>query len=188
MHLTKPFILGNYLFTDLVSANPPIIQHRTIYLADKEFYHFRMFKNVDPRSQDIQDQVVALKREAETLQRINLRSVPRFHDFGMVKDYPFLVTEYVWGKSLLQILRELKIHQKMLSPDYACFIARELCHCLGRAHAITSADHPDGITHLHLNPRNVIISYTGTVNVVQFGRPAPAAKVQIGRASCRERG
>jgi len=173
MSFVQPFTIGEYLFVEVLSTTPPYIVHRTVHLAGPTFKHFKTFKNVNPDSRDSRSHSGDLKHEADVLRALDISSVPKFCDFGEVKGHSYLVMEFIWGKSLLHILRELKAHHKMLSPDFASHIAGEVCRCLGQAHALRSARFPEGIAHFNLSPRNIIISYTGEVHLVDFGHRSP---------------
>ncbi|MBU1508862.1 serine/threonine protein kinase [Myxococcota bacterium] len=173
MSFIQPFTIGEYLFVEVLSTTPPYIVHRTVHLAGQKFNFFKTFKNVNPDSRNSLSHSGDLRHEADVLRLLELPSVPKFCDFGEVKGHSYLVMEYIWGKSLLHILRELKAHRKMLSPDFASHIAGEVCRCIGQAHALRSATVPEGIAHYNLSPRNIIISYSGEVHLVDFGHRSP---------------
>jgi len=179
MSFIQPFILGDHLFVELLSTTPPTIIHRTIHLAEDRFSFFRVFKNVNPElGAEARRHSRDLELEAEALEAVDHPRVPELCDFGQVGGHSFLVYRYVWGKSLLHLLRALKAHRKMLSEDYAIHIAHELLRTVNALHAVRAERFPDGLVHANLNPRDVIISYSGEVHLVNLGRRPPTLQGQ----------
>ncbi len=173
MSFVQPFSLGDYLFVELLSTTPPYVIHRTIHVGAREFTGFRTFKNVNPQTPDAAAHSRHLQAEAAVLRSLELPAVPRIRECGEVHGHAYLITDYVWGKSLLHILRELRTHRKMLPPDFAVHIVSEVLRGLQAAHEVHTPTHPDGVTHLNLSPRNIIVSFTGTVHLVDFGHRPP---------------
>jgi len=173
MTYIQPFTVDRYLFVQVLSTTAPFVIHRVLDTSEPEFTYFRSFKNLNPDYADNRTFAADLKAEAEVLRALQTPHVPNFCEYGSAHGHEFLTYKYIWGKSLLQILRELKKHQKMLSDVYACHIANEVCQCLAHAHSLRTREFPEGIVHHNLNPRNIIISYSGRVHVVNFGHKGP---------------
>lgn len=178
MPYIQPFIVGDYLFVELLSSTVPFYVHRVVDLSESEFSYFKSFKTVNPEARNHPVFSTDLAREAAALRALRHPAVPQFFDYGVVESKPYLIYRYIWGKSLLQILRELRHHKKRLAQPYAVFIAHELTRILSCAHAVRKKDFPQGITHANMSPRNIIVSYTGKVNLVAFGHPSPVVTVE----------
>src|SRR4030095_16533912 len=69
----------------------------------------------------------------------------------------FIVMEFVPGKTLAEVLDETG-----LSVDQAFEYARKIASALAAAHAA-------GIVHRDIKPRNIIVSESGEVKVLDFG-------------------
>jgi len=134
MNHIQPFIVGDYLFVELLSSTRPFFVHRVIDLSEREFSYFKAFKNVNPEYVTNPVFSTDLAHEAATLRALHSPAVPQFYDYGVVNGQAYLIYRYVWGKSLLQILRELKRHSKMLSDAYAIHFATEVARILAKAH------------------------------------------------------
>ncbi len=173
MGYVEPFLVGNQLFVEQLSSTPPFFIHRTIDLGEENFTWFKSFKNLSSAHLDNRMFTVDLEHEAETLQALSTPAVPQVYSHGVMKGRPYLTYRYIWGRTLLQILRELKKRKKMLSAPYATFIAHEVCRTLAQAHEHRSSGFPDGIVHRNLSPRHIIISFSGKVHVVGFGHKGP---------------
>jgi serine/threonine protein kinase len=98
------------------------------------------------------------EREARAAMGLESPHVVRILDHGQDGDQHFLVTEYVEGKTLAQLLQE----RGRLSADEALSITTQVAEALQAAHRA-------GVTHGDIKPGNVIIAEDGTAKVSDFG-------------------
>lgn len=95
--------------------------------------------------------------------------VPMF-DFGRVGDELFLVMEYVEGADLAAALAGATERAHPLESLLAAFIANEACQALDYAHRARDEEGAlREIVHRDVTPRNVLLTYTGEVKLVDFG-------------------
>ena len=96
-------------------------------------------------------------REARAVSVLNHPNIAMVHDYGETNDdQPFIVMEFVKGKSLSDLLDE------GLTLKRSVEIVSSIAEALGEAH-----DH--GIVHRDIKPTNVLINERGYVKVVDFG-------------------
>ncbi len=96
-------------------------------------------------------------REARAVSKLNHPNIAMVHDYGETEhDQPFIVMEYVKGKSLSDLL------EQGLTLRRSVEIVSAIADALGEAH-----DH--GIVHRDIKPSNVLVSERGHVKVVDFG-------------------
>ncbi len=174
MAFIQPFVLGHYLFVEQLSDTPPFFIHRTIDLREPEFQFFKSFKIMNPDCARDPRFHVDLGREALTLRHLAAFGAPQLCEHATLQGRETLVYRFVWGRSLLQILRALQQHRKMLSDAYAVWITAEAARTLAGAHTLSTPEFPAGIWHRNLSPRNVLVSFSGRVQIVGFGHEGPA--------------
>ena len=93
--------------------------------------------------------------------------VPRVYEQGDEPPYYFIAMEYVEGENLSDL-----IARGAVQPAEAIRIASELCRFLDAAHGFkTSIDGREvwALVHGDLKPRNVRLSETGAIKVLDFG-------------------
>lgn len=96
-------------------------------------------------------------REARAVSALNHPNIAMVHDYGETAEgQPFIVMEFVKGKSLSDLLDE------GLTLKRSVEIVSSIAEALGEAH-----DH--GIVHRDIKPSNVLISERGPVKVLDFG-------------------
>lgn len=111
-----------------------------------------------------ENQILRFKREAEVLAKITHPNVVMITDFGVLpsSNLPYIVMEYLEGRSLRQILKEVGT----LSETEAIDIAKQIAAGLHEAHT-------RGIIHRDLKPENIMVQRFAdgaiSVRVLDFG-------------------
>lgn len=94
-------------------------------------------------------------------------NILRLADFGQVDGEYFLVTEYVDGPSLRELMDRAEARDQKLPVAVCAQIIAEACHGLAMAHGFGSAAEGtrSGILHTQLRPDTLIVSRQGEVKV-----------------------
>ncbi len=97
-------------------------------------------------------------REARAVSALNHPNIAMVHDYGetTTDNQPFIVMEYVKGKSLSDLLDE------GLTLRRSVEIVSSIAEALGEAHQ-------QGIVHRDIKPSNVLVNERGNVKVLDFG-------------------
>jgi len=106
------------------------------------------------------------EEEARLAARVQHPNVVAVYTFGRTGDQLYLVTEFVEGCSLRELLR-----QGPLPLPIALYIANEVTRGL-------KAAHDKGVLHRDLKPSNILISLEGQVKLTDFGMA-----IQLARSS-----
>ncbi|HEY9788034.1 MAG TPA: serine/threonine-protein kinase [Candidatus Obscuribacterales bacterium] len=97
-------------------------------------------------------------REAKTISHLNHPNIVKLFHFGKIDDeLPYIVTEFLNGKTLAQKIRE----EKYLKLDEALPIIQQVISAVAEAHRAQ-------IIHRDLKPENIVLEETG-VRVLDFG-------------------
>ena len=108
------------------------------------------------RTQD--DDSALLMNEARTVSKLRHPNIVPIFEAGQERGDPYLVFEYVPGRSLEQVLRE----EGRLSPPRAAQYMVKVLDALAHAHS-------EGIIHRDLKPSNILIDAAGMPRVMDFG-------------------
>jgi serine/threonine protein kinase len=96
-------------------------------------------------------------REARAVSALSHPNIAMVHDYGETSTgQPFIVMEYVKGKSLSDLLDE------GLTLNRSVEIVSAIAEALGEAHQ-------QGIVHRDIKPSNVLVNERGQVKVLDFG-------------------
>jgi beta-lactam-binding protein with PASTA domain/predicted Ser/Thr protein kinase len=120
------------------------------------------------------------RREAQAAARLNHPGIVSVYDSGTDGDTPYIVMQYIEGKTLADFLGS----GKTLPPMQAATIGQEIAEALAAAHA-------QGVIHRDIKPANVMITREGKVRVMDFGiarlisgpETAPQTSAVLGTAS-----
>lgn len=96
-------------------------------------------------------------REARALAGLKHERILTVHDFGQRDGLYYLVTEFVEGMNLRQLM-----NMGGLTPHEALRITPQICEALQYAH-----DH--GVVHRDVKPENLLIDLAGEVRIADFG-------------------
>lgn len=104
------------------------------------------------------DFIVRFEREAKAAANLQHENIVNIIDFGRDEEVYFIAMEYVEGKSLKEILNQIKF----VPQEVALSIAIEISKGLDYAHQ-------KGIVHRDVKPANILIGNDGTVKIADFG-------------------
>jgi len=95
--------------------------------------------------------------EAEIIQKLNHKNIPKVYDFGREDDICYIVLEYIDGHNLRELIRT---HHNLLK-DYIDIILN-ICETLEYIHK-------RGIIHQDIKSRNMLLTKDMDIKIVDFG-------------------
>lgn len=126
-------------------------------------------------SQEFIDTLIDEAKIAVTLSHGNIAQV---HDLGKVGEDYFMVMEFVEGKTLSKIMKMTRRKDELIPIPYACYFIAETLNGLNYMHRRTDEHgHALSIVHRDISPQNIMVSYSGTVKIIDFG--IAKAKIKV---------
>lgn len=106
-------------------------------------------------------------RLAANLQHPNIAQV---YDFGRSEQGHYLTMEYVDGESLSNVIRAAAQKKRGFSLGNSLRVVQSVAAALHYAHQLKDANgNPLGIVHRDVSPHNVMLTFDGSVKLVDFG-------------------
>ncbi len=98
------------------------------------------------------------EREARAVLHLSHDNIVRAYDVGEIDGLPYIVLEYIDGRTLKEIL----VENGPMPPRIAVALTVQVLDALGAAHSA-------GIIHRDVKPQNVIVMQNGKVKLMDFG-------------------
>jgi len=152
------------------------------------FEKFVVLKRILPEHAATAEFVRMFLDEARLAATLDHPNIAHVYDIGEFRGSFFFSMEYVHGQSLMKVMRAMTAGRRLLPLEHALNIVIGTCAGLHYAHERKGLDGaPLGIVHRDVSPPNVILTYDGTVKVVDFGI-AKAATVRDANVATTLRG
>jgi serine/threonine protein kinase len=101
----------------------------------------------------------------------NHPNIVQVYECGEEEHQPFIAMELIDGKNLQQFLSRFAELRQHIQPDLAAYIIEQAASALHYAHSFRDkiTGEPLNVVHRDIKPQNILISYDGTVKVIDFG-------------------
>jgi serine/threonine protein kinase len=109
----------------------------------------------EPQRQEIVKRFDEEVRKGARLAHPNIATII---DGNTTSDYPYVVSDYVSGGTLMRIVK----YAESIPPDLAVKVFMQILHALRHAHQ-------KGVVHRGLKPDNILFDSTGNVQITDFG-------------------
>jgi TonB family protein len=121
--------------------------------------------------------------EAKLAAQLQHPNIIHIYDLGKLERSYYIAMEYIDGKDLRSILRQLDEKERRLPLGLALFIASRLAAALDYAHRKRDLQNHDmSLVHRDVSPQNVLISFDGDIKLCDFGIAKAASKASHTRA------
>jgi serine/threonine protein kinase len=145
-----------------------------VYLAKQTgmegFEKLVLLKKLNEQQEQNRDVVEAFLNEARTAARLNHPNIVQVYDLGRVGNAFFIAMECVTGENLRGLIRQSARQARRLPVHKLANIVSEVLQGLHFAHTRPDAGgQSGGIVHRNICPENVVVTYDGTIKIVDFG-------------------
>ena len=135
-------------------------------------------KKILPHISASQEFIDMLVDEAKIVVQLNHGNIAQIYDLGKVGDDYFMVMEFVEGQNLSKLNKRSLRQGKRIPIPLACFIMANVASGLNYMHRKTDDQgNPLHIIHRDISPQNIVVSYSGTVKIIDFGIAKAASKI-----------
>ncbi|MCS6914458.1 MAG: serine/threonine-protein kinase [Myxococcales bacterium] len=143
-----------------------------------------VLKCVQARYLDNERIVAMFRDEAQIGALLDHPNIVRVHEVGEADGTPYIAMEYIAGHDLVEVLRRCTARGVALRRDLAVALCAQVARGLAYAHDLRDEQgRPLEIVHCDISPGNIMLSWRGTVKLVDFG----VARARIA-LRCQDRG
>jgi serine/threonine-protein kinase len=115
-------------------------------------------------------QVQMLMDEARIVAQLSHPAIAQIFEIGMGLGHPFVAMEYVPGRTLVQVSAGLQRRAERMPERLAVYIISQCCRALHSAHTLCDPlGNSLNVVHRDVTPKNVLVSYSGDVKLLDFG-------------------
>lgn len=145
-------------------------QARVLLAHDRKVNRLVAVKELLPGNLRTPSTLVRFSREAKVLSQFEHPHICRLLDTHLGADPPYIVMQYVPGETLRKTIDRLSSPSRASSPlpDPEWSISSRVGFLVAVARA-AHAMHEQGVVHRDLNPRNLIVTPTGSPMILDFG-------------------
>ena len=166
----KPERFGRYVLLDRIGAGGMAEVFRAVMPGAQGFRQTFVVKRILAERSRATDFVDMFVQEARIGSLLSHPNIVQVFDFGNVGGDYFLAMEYLRGRDVQVVMRELRKQNLLCPVPVAAFIAHEVASCLGYAHDLVGADGKRlNIVHRDVSPSNIMCLRTGGVKLLDFG-------------------
>lgn len=122
--------------------------------------------------------VEMLVDEARIAAQLSHPNIVQTYDLGQHRGSYYIAMEYLHGETLSAVMRAAARAGQPLPIAYTVRLVASAAEALSYAHSLAGTNGlPLGIIHRDISPRNLLVTYSGILKVVDFGIAKAASRV-----------
>ncbi|RJS27040.1 serine/threonine protein kinase [Corallococcus sp. H22C18031201] len=127
-------------------------------------------KRILPHLAEDREFVEMFRNEALIAARFNHPNIAQVYEFGEANGTYYIAMEFIHGEDLGRVMRKAYSANQWIARPLAIRIVASACEGLYYAHTRTDdAGRPLKVVHRDISPQNILISFDGSVKLVDFG-------------------
>ncbi len=174
---------GKYILLDKIATGGMAEIWLAKQLGVEGFEKLVVIKKILPHFTHDRDFVNMFLDEARIAAKLNHPNVVQIYDLGNEQNAYYIAMEYISGDDIKGILQTSIKQGHFLPIQFAANIMSQAAEGLHYAHTLTDMyGTPLDIVHRDISPQNILVTFMGTVKIVDFGIAKAATQSQETRA------
>jgi len=153
--VSLPESIGSYRILDLFQQGGMGVTYKAWHQHLKRVVILKLVGHTQSQDPELLSQFV---NEQEIIGKLNHPNIATAYDAGIHSGQPFLVMEYVEGRTLQEYIRQ----EETIAISTACRLARDIAVALQYVHE-------SGFIHRDIKPANVIVTESNQAKILDFG-------------------
>ena len=165
-----PRLYGKYYLLELINVGGMAEVFKAKMFGVEGFEKIVAIKKILPEIAEDQEFIKMFIDEAKIAVRLQHPSIVQILELGKIDESFFIAMELVNGKDLKTIRKRLKRVDLLMPVEQSAYTIAQVCEGLDYAHRKTDDKMNSlNIVHRDISPQNMIVSYEGTVKLIDFG-------------------
>jgi serine/threonine-protein kinase len=162
---------GRYFLLDLIAQGGMAEIYRARLAAKDGAGRLVVVKRIQAGFGGNAEFLQMFKSEIKVTMGLNHQNIVQVYDFGEEQSQPFITMELVDGKNLRQLLNRFRELGQSFPVELAAHIVEQAASGLHYAHTYKDKISGDALNVVHrdISPQNILISYDGSVKIIDFG-------------------
>ncbi len=170
MAANQPKSFGKYILLDQMAVGGMAELYRAMITGVQGFEKLIAIKKILPHLASEEELISSFIDEAKLAALLHHQNIVQIYDFGSLDNSYFIAMEYLFGKNLRLITQKSVEKNLPLPLADALFIVSRICSGLDYAHTLKDFQgKPLNIIHRDISPPNILVTYEGSVKIVDFG-------------------
>jgi serine/threonine protein kinase len=162
--------IGRYRLLGRIGEGGMAEVYRAVMTGPEGFERELVLKRILPRLSESGDFKTMFVREAKICAQMLHPNIIQIYEFGQADGGYFIAMESVQGVTLREALNTLRKEERAIPHLIAADVTRQICIGLDYAHSLRgSGGEPLEIVHQDISPTNIMLAFTGTVKILDFG-------------------
>ena len=161
---------GKYELITLLSVGGMAEVHLACITGPGGFRKLVVVKRILPDLQDEPQFAEMFNTEARVTAAFSHSNIAQVFEFGEIDTRLFLAMEFIHGIDLVKAIRRSTQRGVRVPEGLSLRVVHDLCLALHYAHTFVDASGvPCPVVHRDVTPRNVMLSHSGTLKIIDFG-------------------
>ena len=179
-----PRLFGKYYLLELINVGGMAEVFKAKMFGVEGFEKIVAIKRILPEVAEDAEFIKMFVDEAKIAVKLQHPNVVQIFELGKIDGSYFIAMELINGKDIKTIRKRLKRVDLLMPVEQSAYIISQVCDGLDYAHRKTDEKmNPLNIVHRDISPQNMIVSYEGTVKLIDFGiakAKSKSTKTQVG--------
>ncbi len=163
-------VFGDYFLGKRIATGGTSELFRARRVGLSGFERLLAIKTILPHYAEHPEFLTMFINEAKLASRLHHSNIVQILDLGKVEETIFIAMEYVFGRSLAQLMNVAQERQVHPSIENVVTLIARVATALDYAHRLTdNHGQPVGLVHRDVSPHNILVSFEGEVKLVDFG-------------------
>ncbi|MCK5807951.1 serine/threonine protein kinase [bacterium] len=165
-----PRVFGKYYLLELIAQGGMAEVFKAKMFGVEGFEKIVAIKKILQEIAEDSDFIEMFIDEAKIAVQLQHPNIVQILELGKIDDAYFIAMELVNGRDIKTVRKRLKRVDLLMPVEQSVYTLAQVCDGLDYAHRKTDEKmKPLNIIHRDISPQNMIISYEGTVKLIDFG-------------------